>query len=127
MVWTNVVGAVFTATLLSVSDRGATFVFPETGQTNLLAWTQLSPATARRIQREREFVLVPPALAATWVRARMELQRADDLLADGRMTSEDHARRHAAIFRAWRKVCTQKGLSEEDACRLQHRLRNKKY
>lgn len=122
MVWTNAVGAVFTAALLSVSDRGAMFVFPETGQTNLFAWAQLSPETTKRIQQERDFVSIPPALAATWVRARMELQRADDLLADGRMTSEDHVRRHAAIFRAFSKVCTQKGVPTDEVRCLQKRL-----
>ena len=122
MVWTNAVGAAFSAALLSVSDGGATFVFPETGQTNLMAWTQLAPATARRIQLENDFIPVPPAVAATWGRAKGELQRADDLLADGRLSREDHARRRAAVCRAFGRVCAQKDISAEDVHRLQSRL-----
>ena len=123
MVWTNVVGAAFSAALLSVSDTGATFVYADTGRTNRVNWAELSPATVARIQSEREFAPVPPALAATWVRAQAELQRADDLLADGNLSSEQHARRRAAVLRAFGKVCRAKGLSEETARRLGQRLR----
>lgn len=126
MIWTNAVGAAFTAAVLSVSDGGATFVFPGTGQTNLLTWTQLSAATAARIQAAHAFVPVPPAAAATWTRARSELQRADDLLADGRLTREEHARRCAAVRRAFTRVCTTKGLSPEIIQRLLSRLEEKK-
>lgn len=123
MVWTNVVGAAFSAALLSVSDSGATFVYADTGKTNRVNWSELSPATAARIQSEREFAPVPPALAATWARAQAELQRADDLLADGNMSPELHARRRAAVLRAFGKVCRAKGLPEETARRLDLRLR----
>lgn len=123
MVWTNVVGAAFSAALLSVSDTGATFVFADTGRTNAVNWRELSPATAARIQSERDFAPVPPALAATWARAQAELRRADDLLADGNLTADLHARRRAAVLRAFGKVCRAKGLPEETARRLDRRLR----
>lgn len=125
MVWTNVVGAAFSAALLSVSDTGATFVFADSGKTNRMNWAELSPATVARIQSERDFAPVPPALAATWARAQAELRRADDLLADGNLAPELHARRRAAVLRAFGKVCRAKGLPEETARRLGQRLRTR--
>ena len=88
MVFTNAVGVAFTATLLSVGDAGAVFVFPEDGATNTLALTQLSEASARRVCEIAGDNKIPRAVAARRTKAERELKRIDALLADGRIDAE---------------------------------------
>jgi len=88
MVFTNAVGVAFTATLLSVGDGGAVFVFPEDGATNTLALSQLSEASARRVCGIAGYKPIPHAVAARRAQAERELKRIDALLADGRIDAE---------------------------------------
>ena len=118
MVWTNAVGVAFAATLLSVGEGGATFVFPEDGATNVLAWAQLSPDSARRACEETGFVRVPPALVPTLGQTKSELARLDALVADGRLDAERAARRRRRVFELFVQMCREKGLTREDAARL---------
>ena len=122
MVVTNAVGAVFAATLLSVGDAGATFVFPEDGATNTLALSQLSKESARRVCEAAGYVPVPPALAATFDMAKRDLARIEALLADDRMDADAARTKRARVFETFRRVCREKGLGESDAERLRRAL-----
>ena len=115
MVWTNAVGVAFTATLLSVGNDGAKFVFPEDGATNTLSLAKLSTASARRACEVGGFVPVPPALASTVAQTRRELCRLAALEADGRIGAEAAQIRHARICAAFLRSCREKGMAEDDA------------
>ena len=99
IVVTNALGVAFTATLLSVGDAGATFVFPEDGATNTLALSQLSPASATRVCEIAGYKPVPRAVAARRAKAERELKRIDALLAEGRIDAETAERRRRHIRR----------------------------
>lgn len=131
MVWTNVVGVAFTATLLSVGDEGATFEFTDTPvmdvsrgrslspevSTNTIPLTKLSPSSAQRACDLFGYTLVPPAVAAMFAQARRDLTRIDALLADERIDALTAKRRRTAIHAAFQGVCHEKGISaiETDA------------
>ena len=112
MIWTNAVGAVFTATLLSVGDGGATFRFAEDGAVETLPLAKLSPASAKMACDKAGYVPVPPALAAAFAQARRDLARIDGMLADGRISSEEAARRRAAIRDALYAAAREKSIPE---------------
>ena len=122
MVWTNVVGVAFTATLLSVGNDGAKFVFPEDGATNTLPLAKLSAASARRACEIGGFVPVPPALAATFAQARRDLRRLADLEADGRIDVSQANARRTRIRAAFSSSCREKGVAESDVRALLQRL-----
>ena len=118
MVWTNAVGAVFTAALLSAGDRGAVFVFPEDGATNTIALSQLSPESARRVCEETGYIPLPPSLVPSLNMSRTELRRLDALVADGRLDAGRAAARRRRVFELFSRSCREKGLSGEAAARL---------
>ena len=118
MVWTNAVGAVFTATLLSVGDGGATFRFAEDGAVETLPLAKLSPASAKRACDEAGYVPVPPALAAVFAQARRDLARIDGLVADGRLSAEEGARRRAGVRAALAAAARERGLEEGEVARI---------
>lgn len=113
MVVTNYLGAVFTATLLSVSERGATFVFPEDGATNTLAFSKLSSESSEAVCRAKGFIRVPPEISATFDRVKSDLKRVDDLLADKRLSVDKAAERRERVLTTFRGICSQKGISCE--------------
>ena len=118
MVWTNAVGVAFAATLLSAGEQGATFVFPEDGATNTLAWAQLAPDSARRACEATGYIRVPPSLVPTLNMARRERARLDALVADGRLEAERADQRRRRVFELFARKCCEKGLTREDAARL---------
>ena len=122
MVWTNALGVAFTATLLSVGDGGAVFVFPEDCATNTLALSMLSRESALRACRTTGFTPIPHRLAATFAQARNDLIKLDSMLAGGRIDADAAARRRTAIANAFRRVCAEKGIPERDAERILFRL-----
>ena len=122
MVWTNAVGVAFTATLLSVGNDGAKFVFPEDGATNTLPLVKLSAASARRACEVCGFVPVPPALVSTFAQARRDLQRLADLEADGRIAVQQGNARRARIRAAFLSICREKGVTAADARALLQKL-----
>ena len=113
MIWTNAVGAVFSATLLSASDTGATFEFPEDGATNTISLAALSPASARRACELAGYVQIPPAIATTHGMAKRDLARLNALLADGRIDTEAAQARRRRILAAFERVCREKGIETE--------------
>ena len=113
MVVTNALGAAFAATLLSVGDAGATFVFPEDGATNTLALSQLSKESAAHVCKAAGYVPVPPAVAATYSLAKGNLVRIDALAADGRIDAAAARERKARVLRAFERTCREKGIPDE--------------
>ena len=111
MVVTNALGIAFTATLLSAGPNGATFVFPEDGATNTLAFSQLSPDSVRRVCEESGYVIIPPVLVAAANVAKRDLERIDALLADGRIDAETAALRRRRILAAFKRICAGKGIA----------------
>ncbi len=122
MVVTNAVGVAFAAALLSASDTGAVFVFPEDGATNELRWAQLAPASREAVCDALDFAPVPPAMAATFARARKDLRRLANLTADGRIDAVEAARRREGVRRAFATFCREKGIEEPTISRLLRRL-----
>jgi len=118
MVFTNAVGVAFTATLLSVGDAGATFVFPEDGATNTIAFANLSPATVRSVCERAGFVPVPPSVRPAYDLARRSLATADAQLADGRIDAPSAAARRRRVREAFLRVCREKGVPDDDARRI---------
>lgn len=99
MVVTNALGIAFTAAVLSASDAGVTFVFPEDGATNTIAWTKLSPASQRTIAAETGYERLSPAQQRAQAKARTELERTAIMEREGQIDAETAARRRAAIQR----------------------------
>ena len=122
MVVTNLLGVAFTATLMSVSDAGPTFVFPEDGATNTLTWSQLSPASYRMVCAAAKFTPVPPALRPVYRMAEAEQARLAALEADGRLAPDEAARRRVRLQNAFRKACRKRGLSAAEIESLLRRL-----
>jgi len=113
MVVTNMLGIAFTATLLSASDAGVTFVFPEDGATNTLAWTQLSASSQDAVCAAADFAPVPPGLAATFRLVWNDLRRLEVLAEDRKLTPEEATQQCDAAKQAFRKRCLKKGLSPQ--------------
>ncbi len=122
MVVTNALGVAFTATLLSVGDSGAVFVFPEDGATNTIALSQLSKESAERVSAAAGYVPVPPALAATYSMARDSLARVAALAADGRLDAAAASERRSRILAAFERACREKGVSPGHTGRLKAKL-----
>ena len=122
MVFTNAVGVAFTATLLSAGDAGATFVFPEDGATNTLAFSQLSRESAARVCEATGYVPVPPALAATHSLAKGNLARLAAMLEDGRIDANAAQVKRRAVLAAFERVCREKGLAEAEIEKLKTTL-----
>lgn len=122
MVVTNALGVAFTATLLSVGDAGAVFVFPEDGATNTLAFSQLSEESARRVCEAAGFVRIPPSVASAFSFAQNSLRRIDALVADGRMDAGAARRRKSRIIRAFECTCREKGVSDAELGDLRLKL-----
>jgi len=122
MVVTNALGVAFTAALLSASDAGATFVFPEDGATNTLAWTRLAPASQEAVVAATGFAPVPPELAATYRQAKASLLRISDMEAEKRIEPSLAARRRANVLSAFARRCREQGLSETQTSLLLRRL-----
>jgi len=122
MVVTNAMGVVFMATLLSASDAGVTFVFPEDGATNRLAWSKLSDASRDAVCETLQFAPVPPLVAATYGLTERELRKLAAFEASRRMTPEAGARRRQAIHAAFAKVCREKGVPDRERDLLLLRL-----
>ena len=118
MVWTNAVGVAFVATLVSASDKGALFEFPEDGATNVIAWQQLSPDSAHRVCEETGFVRIPPALVPILGQTKAELARLNALVADGRLDPEQAARRRQRAIEVFTRTCREKGLSDDEITSL---------
>ena len=114
MVWTNAVGVAFVATLVSASDKGALFEFPEDGATNVIAWQQLSPDSAHRVCEETGFVRIPPAPVPILGQAKLELTRLDALVADGRLDPEHAARRRQRVIDFFIRSCRERGLLDDE-------------
>jgi len=110
MIVTNMLGVAFAATLLSASDAGVTFVFPEDGATNTLAWAQLDLSSQDAVCEAAGFAPVPPELAATFRIAKKELLRLDAFEADNRIEPAEIAARRAAVRKTFKKKCGEKGL-----------------
>ena len=112
MVVTNALGVAFAAALLSASDAGVTFVFPEDGATNALEWTKLAPASQEAIVEAMQFAPVPPALASTFRQAREDSLRLAALEADNRLVPTVAARRRDSLRKSFIRRCREHGLSE---------------
>ena len=123
MVWTNAVGVAFTATLLSVGDGGATFVFDEDGVTNTLPVKALSAESYGRACEISGFVPIPPVLAGAYRQCRRDLQRIDALESDGRLSAGAAEETKVRLFATFRKVCAEKGFGGEVADGLLARLK----
>jgi len=122
MVVTNVLGIAFTATVLAASDAGVTFVFPEDGATNRLAWAKLSPASQAAVCAETRFTPIPPLLAGTYLMAETELKRIRALSSDGRMSPEEAADRRQTVMSLFAEACRSHGVSKPVQDRLFIRL-----
>lgn len=122
MVVTNILGIAFSATLLTATDAGVTFVFPEDGATNALAWTQLVPASRTAVCDALDFAPVPPTLVATFAYAQGDLRRIAALVADERLDASEAARRRVAIRAAFARRARAVGCSEVEIRRLLARL-----
>jgi len=112
MVVTNILGVAFTATLLSATDAGVTFVFPEDGATNRLAWAKLSPASREAVCEWLRFAPVPPAVAAAYRQTDRELRKIAAFVADGRMDAAAAARRRRTVRAVFVRICREKGIPE---------------
>jgi len=110
MVVTNALGVAFMAALLSASDAGVTFVFPEDGATNRLAWSQLSPASREAVCEQLQFAPVPPLVAADYRFANRELRKVEALEHDGRIEPAAANRRRRAILATFARFCREKGV-----------------
>lgn len=110
MILTNYVGLIVTATVLSASDAGVTLVYGEDGVTNTLAWAKLSPSSQDSVCAETGFAPIPPELDAVYRRVSADLRRADDLVADGRLTKEAASARRNRILSAFAEACREKGV-----------------
>ena len=122
MVVTNALGAAFTATLLSVGDAGATFVFPEDGATNTLAFAKLSEATVRSVCAATGFVIVPAAVRPAYDLAKCNLASIDAQLSDGKLAADEAQSRRRRVREAFRRVCREKGVGEKEADRIFDRV-----
>jgi len=122
MVVTNALGIAFTATLLSASDAGVTFVFPEDGATNRLAWSKLSAASQAAVRSETQFAPVPPVLVPTFQMAQTEMKRIHALSSDGRLSASDAAVRRQRVRQVFVRACRQRNLSEEETALLVRRI-----
>jgi len=118
MVFTNALGVAFTATLLSAGDAGATFVFPEDGATNTLAFAKLSEATVRSVCAETGFVIVPAAVRPAYDFARTNLTSIDAQLSDGKLSADAAQARRLRVREAFRRVCRENGVGEKEADRI---------
>ncbi len=121
MVFTNAVGAVFTAALLSAGEGGVTVVFPEDGATNTLPYASLSPASARAACDAVGYVRVPPLAVPAYGMLKRDLERIDALLADGRISIELARTRRLRAYAAFERACRAKGVLEADIDRLKHK------
>jgi len=122
MIVTNMLGVAFAATVMGATDAGVTFVFPEDGATNALAWSQLSVDSQDAVCRACGFAPVPGELVATWHQARRSLSRLDAFIAERRIEKDEAARRRLAIRAAFEKRCRAHGVSEERLALLMVRL-----
>ena len=122
MVWTNAVGVAFTATLLSVSDVDATFVFPEDGATNVLQRRALSEESFSRACEISGHVPLPPALVGAYRQCKRDMIRIDALEADERVSRERAAAYRRNLLGAFRHACAERGFDGETADRLIDRL-----
>jgi len=122
MVVTNALGIAFTATVLSVTDAGVTFVFPEDGATNRLAWSKLAPASQMAICEETQFAPVPPALAATFQMAQRELRRIRALSSGERLEPDVAARRRQTVREVFEAACQEQAIPKETTRLLVRRL-----
>ena len=120
--WTNANGRAFTARLVALDDRAATFVFAVDGVTNALALADLAPASRERAREAFDLPEIPSALAATWRLSVRTLRQTDALAADGRLTPERAAARRANVMAAFRKACRERGISEDHIAALVRRL-----
>lgn len=123
MVWTNAVGVAFTATLLSIGDGGATFVFDEDGVTNTLPARVLSAESYQRACEICGFVPIPPVLAGAYRQCRRDLLRIDALEADNRLTPETAEETRVRLFATFRRICAEKGFGGEVADALLARMK----
>ena len=126
MVVTNALGVAFTATLLSVGDSGATFVFPEDGATNTIAFSQLSKESAKSVCNAAGYVHIPPVIAATYALAKNDLARIDVLATDGRIAADVAKERKARVIRTFERISREKGISDEDIGKLKSSLKSGK-
>ena len=121
-VWTNALGRAFSARLVAVDDREATFVFDEDGATNRVALAKLDEATRLRACREAGYMPVPPRLASTFKRATQDMRQTRAMEADGRLDAEKASARRAAIRAAFASRCRAVGLADEDAALILKRI-----
>lgn len=122
MVWTNAVGVAFTATLLSVSDVDATFVFSEDGATNVLQRSALSAESFSRACEISGHVPLPPALVGAYRQFKRDMIRIDALEADERVSREKAAAYRRNLLVAFRNACAEKGFDGETVDKLIDRL-----
>lgn len=118
MVVTNALGVAFTATLLSAGDAGATFVFPEDGATNTIAFAKLSEGSVRSVCVETGFVIVPAAVRPAYDLAKSNLTSIDAQLSDGKLTAEAAQARKLRVREAFRRVCREKGVDANEADKI---------
>lgn len=121
-IWTNYVGRVFSARLIGVNERGATFIFHEDGATNTIRLAKLSEASAERACDMFDFVPVPPRLVATYNRAKADLRRISDLQDDGVLSAEKAKERRLSVKKTFLDVCLEKGFKREIVERLVKQL-----
>lgn len=118
MVFTNALGVAFTATLLSAGDAGATFVFPEDGATNTLAFSKLSSDTVRSVCAQTGYVVVPPSARPAYDLAKANLTSIAAQLGDGRIGADAAEARRRRVREAFGRVCREKGIPDVEAARL---------
>lgn len=123
MVVTNALGVAFTATLLSVGDAGAVFVFPEDGATNTLAFSQLSEESARQVCEAVGYVRIPPSVASAFSFAQNNLRRINALAADGRIDADAAYLRKSRVIRIFDRTCQEKGIPDAERAALCMKLR----
>lgn len=121
MIVTNALGVAFTAVLLSASDVGASFVFPEDGATNTLVWTRLSEDSRNAVVALTGFEPVPPALTAVFAQAKRDRQRIDAMVAEKTIDASDAVECKLRLRAAFLKACRKKGIDDERAKRLAER------
>lgn len=126
MVVTNTVGVVFTAALLSVSDAGPTFIFPDNGTTNAFVWTQLSPASRKAVCSATRFTPVPPELTGVFKMAKAEQRRLAALESDGRLALDEVAKRRGRLVIAFRRACQKHRVSQAETEALLRRVMSEK-
>ena len=121
--WTNRLGRAFSAKLIAVDDKGATFVFTEDGATNVLSFSKLSKDSERKVCDIFDFAPVPPRVAATFNRAVSDMKRIRDLREDGLLTAEKAQERQAFVMKVFSEICQEKGIASNVIIRLQKRIR----